>query len=363
MNTTLYPGRYFQGYDALSILGDEISRFGKKGFVVCGPYVFENHLPSFREKLGNAIDFTVEKSHWECSDEAIGHLSRIAQNAKCDIIVGIGGGKTLDKAKAVAHTLKTRVVVVPTIASTNAPCSALAIINTPTGRFKDYLTLSKNPDVVILDTKFIVNAPVRSLVAGMGNALSTWFEAESSHRKYSTYTTDRGIPTTAYSSALLCYESLLKYGVLAKIACEVHAVTPALEQIVEANTLLSGLGLERARLAAAHSIYNGLTVLEQTRSFFHGEKIAFSTLTSLFLTGKPTAVIDEVYTFCDQVGLPITLAEIGLAEASDDDLMKVAETACMAGETIHNEPIPVTPQMVFSALRAADAEGKRRKRQ
>ncbi|HMD89106.1 MAG TPA: iron-containing alcohol dehydrogenase, partial [Anaerolineaceae bacterium] len=181
--------------------------------------------------------------------------------------------------------------------------------------------------------------------------------------KYSANSTDKGTPTTAYTSALLCYESLLKYGVLAKTACEVHAVTPALEQIVEANTLLSGLGLNPARLAAAHSIYNGLTVLEQTRSFFHGEKIAFSTLASLFLTDKPTAVIDEVYTFCDQVGLPITLGEIGLAEASDDDLMKVAETACMAGETIHNEPIPVTPQMVFSALRAADGEGKRRKRQ
>jgi glycerol dehydrogenase len=361
MNTTLYPGRYFQGYDALSILGDEISRIGEKGFVICDPYVFEKLLPTFRHRMREAVDSQVEKSLGECSDEAIKHLSRIAQNTRCDVLVGIGGGRTLDTAKAVAHNLKTGVVIVPTIASSDAPCSSLAVINTPQGHFKRYLTLPKNPDVVLLDTKFVVNAPVRFLVAGMGNALSTWFETESSHCKYSIDSTENGTSRIAYTSALLCYESLLKYGVLAKMACEVHAVTPALEQIVEANTLLSGLGLQRIRLAAAHSIYNGLTALEQTCSFFHGEKIAFGTLTSLFLTGKPAAVIDEVYTFCDQVGLPLTLADIGLAQASDDDLMKVAATACLPGETIHNEPIPVTPLMVFSALKAADAEGKRRK--
>ncbi len=361
MNSTLYPGRYFQGDGAISILGDEISRFGKKGFVICGPYVFEKHLSTFRQKIGNTVDFTVEKSIGECSDEAVENLTKLAQNARCDVIFGIGGGKTLDKAKAVAHSLETRVVIVPTIASTDAPCSALAVINTPHGSFKRYLALPKNPDLVLLDMKFIVNAPVRFLVAGMGNALSTWFEAESSHRKYAANGSANVDLTMAYTAALLCYENLLKYGVVAKTACEVHALTPALERIVETNTLLSGLGFKSARLAAAHSIYNGLTVLDQTRSFFHGEKVAFGTLTSLFLTGRPASVIDEVYTFCSQVGLPMTFADIGLAQASEDDLMKVAETACAAGETIHNEPIPVTPEMVFSALKTADAEGRRRK--
>jgi len=99
--------------------------------------------------------------------------------------------------------------------------------------------------------------------------------------------------------------------------------------------------------------------LEQTHSYFHGEKVAFGALTSLFLTDKPPELISRVYAFCREVGLPTTLTDIGLADVSDQDLMKVAEAACAAGETIHNEPTPVTPLMVFSALKAADAEGRR----
>jgi glycerol dehydrogenase len=60
--------------------------------------------------------------------------------------------------------------------------------------------------------------------------------------------------------------------------CEIHVVTPALEHIVDANTLLSGLGFESGGLAASHAIHNGLTVLEQTHSYYPGEKVAMGTL-------------------------------------------------------------------------------------
>ena len=123
--------------------------------------------------------------------------------------------------------------------------------------------------------------------------------------------------------------------------------------------MLSGLGFESGGLAAAHAIHNGLTVLKQTHKYFHGEKVAIGTLASLFLTDKPMDVIKEVFSFCETVGLPTTLGDIGLSDISDADLMKVAESACAEGETIHNEPIPVTTEMVFSALKVTDAFGRR----
>lgn len=55
-------------------------------------------------------------------------------------------------------------------------------------------------------------------------------------------------------------------------------MTPALEHIVEANILLSGLGFESGGLASCHAIHNGFTVLEQTHKYYHGEKVAFGTL-------------------------------------------------------------------------------------
>ncbi len=361
ISTTIFPGRYVQGPDTLKRLGQEISRYGEHGFLICDSFVFQNLLPEFQADLEKNIRVTIEKFAGECSDEEIERLSARAHKAGCEIIVGIGGGKTLDTAKAVAYKLKIPVATSPTIASTDAPCSAISVIYSSTGEFKRYLMLPKNPEIVIIDTKIIVQASSRFLVSGMGDALATWFEAESCKKKYAANMTGDLGSMTAYALAELCYKTLIEYGLLAKIACESHIVTPALEHVVEANTLLSGLGFESGGLAAAHAIHNGLTVLSQTHKYYHGEKVAIGTLASLILTDKPKAVINEVFTFCESVGLPTTLSEIGLMDVTDSDLIKVAEVACAKGETIHNEAVPIVPEMVFYALKAIDMIGKNRK--
>jgi glycerol dehydrogenase len=361
ISTTLFPGRYIQGRHSLQRLGTELARFGHKAFAVCTPCVFEKMLPAVQNGIRKNIEFDAEKFGGECSDEEIDRLSSLAEKQRSEIILGIGGGKTLDTAKAVAHILKLPVAVAPTIASTDAPCSALAVIYTPKGEFKRYLLLPRNPDLVLVDTEIIARAPARFLISGMGDALATWFEAESCKAKYAGNMAGDMGSLTARALAELCYKTLIEYGLPARLACEAHVVTPALEHIVEANTLLSGLGFESGGLAAAHAIHNGLTVLQQTHSSFHGEKVAVGTLASLFLTDKSTDMIQEVFSFCETVGLPTTLGEIGLSDASDADLRKVAEAACADGETMHNEPLPVTPEMVFSALKVADAFGRSRK--
>jgi glycerol dehydrogenase len=83
-------------------------------------------------------------------------------------------------------------------------------------------------------------------------------------------------------------------------------------------------------------------------------------LASLYLTARSADRIDEVFTFCQQIGLPTTLAEIGLEDPSDELLRRIAERATEEEETIHNEPVEITVQGVMDALRAADREGSRR---
>jgi len=361
ISTTVFPGRYVQGKDSRKRLGKELSRYGKRGFVICGPFVYEKVLPDFKPYMHNEVQVSIEKFGGECSDEEIERLMNLIKKGEFHFVVGLGGGKTLDTAKAVAYEAKLPVAIVPTIAATDAPCSALSVIYTPEGEFKRYLMLPRNPDLVLVDTQIVANAPVRLLVSGMGDALATWFEAESCMKKNAPNMAGDVGSMSAYALAKLCYDTVLGYGLTAKTACEAHVVTPALDHIVEANTLLSGLGFESGGLAASHAIHNGLTVLEQTHRYYHGEKVAFGTMTSLFLTDKPRETINEVYSFCESIGLPSTLADIGLAEASDEELLRVATASCSEGETIHNEPIPVTPDMVFSALKTADAEGRRRR--
>jgi glycerol dehydrogenase len=213
---------------------------------------------------------------------------------------------------------------------------------------------------VLVDTRVIAEAPVRFLVAGMGDALATWFEAESCRRAAAPNQCGGLGTLAAYQLARLCYDTILEHGAAARRACEQKTVTAALSNVVEANTLLSGLGFECGGLAAAHSIHNGLTRLAPTHCYYHGEKVAIGVLAGLFLTDQPKELIEEVYRFCESIGLPTTLADIGLAEASDQDLRTVAEAACAEGETVYHEPCPISAEAVVAALQAADRFGRSR---
>ncbi len=268
----------------------------------------------------------------------------------------------LDTARAVASELELPIVNCPTVASSDAPCSALSVVYTEDGQFDHYKFYKRNPDLVLVDTSVVAKAPARLLVAGMGDALATWFEAKTviAAKKKNQL---GGAPTlSAEALAKLCYETLLNDGVAALQAVRAHAVTPALERLIEANTYLSGLGFESGGLAIAHSVHNGLTTVAQTHNYYHGEKVAFGLLVQLVAEGVETSVIEEVLDFSCSVGLPVTLQELDIKELSDSSLQKVAQRASAPGETAHNEPFEVTPQIIADAIKAADSLGQYWKR-
>jgi glycerol dehydrogenase len=204
----------------------------------------------------------------------------------------------------------------------------------------------------------IAQGPPRLLVAGMGDALATWFEAKTCVEGHVRNMRGGASTRSALALAHLCYETLLADGAEALRAVQTQVVTPALERLVEANTLLSGLGFESSGLAAAHAVHNGLTAAPATHAYFHGEKVAYGLLVQLVLEGQPRSVVERVLQFAAEVGLPITLAEIGLEGLPRELLQQVANRTTAKGETIHNEPFEVRPDMVADAIRAADALGR-----
>ncbi len=362
ISTTLFPGRYVQGAGALSRLGKELSRLGRRQLLICSPHPLEHLLPPLLPGLEQAGTVRVERFGRECTDQEIERLLAAALDFGAQAVAALGGGKTLDASKAVAARAGVPVAVVPTIASTDAPCSSVCVIYSPEGIFQRVDVLPRNPDLVLVDTEVMAKAPARFLVAGMGDALATWFEAESCRVSRGANIAGDVGSMTAHALARLCYETIRDWGLAALTACEAGVVTPALERVAEANTLLSGLGFESGGLGAAHSVHNGLTALPGARDRLHGEKVAFGVLASLFLTDKPLALMDEVYDLCGALGLPTTLADLGLGGVEDQDLRRVAEKTCAPEECIHNEPFEISPNLVLSALKAADAEGRRRKR-
>lgn len=352
------PGKYIQGRGAIGRLGEVLEQLGSaKPLILSDPVVQE----IMGEDLDGISGTTRIEFRGECSPEEIDRVAREAKDNGADAIVGIGGGKTMDTAKAVAHPAGLPLIIVPTIASTDAPTSAVSVVYNEDGTWREYRFFERNPDAVVVDTGIVARAPVRFLVAGIGDGLSTYFEADSSSRTRKPAMAG-GAPTlAALALARLCYDTLLEHGLAARLACEQDAVTPAFEKVVEANTLLSGLGFESGGLAAAHSVHNGLTALEGTHHYWHGEKVAFGVISMLMLEDRPSEVVEEVVDFCLKIGLPVCLEDIGVGDASREELERVAEAACAEGETIHNMPVAVNPAMVLDAMLAADAFGRQRR--
>ncbi|PHM51956.1 glycerol dehydrogenase [Xenorhabdus sp. KK7.4] len=355
------PSKYIQGPDAISCIGYYTKILADHVFVIADNFVFNLIGDTVSKSLKqNEVTSHFEVFNGECSRKEIERLSAILLTNQCQAVIGIGGGKTLDTAKAVAHESKLPILVSPTLASTDAPTSALSVLYTELGEFDSYLFYPKNPDIVLVDTKIIAKSPVRLFVAGMGDALATYFEARASSTAHNPTMAGGTTSLAGLALAKLCYDTLLSEGYKAKLAVEAGVTTPAVENIVEANTYLSGIGFESAGLAAAHAIHNGFTILEECHHLYHGEKVAFGTLTQLMLENSPSEELEAVLDFCVQVGLPITLEQLGLRDSENlhQKIMQVAKVSCAEGETIHNMPFTVTPEQVYAAILAADQMGK-----
>ena len=355
----VFPGKYIQGEGVITELPALVKLLGKKGLILTSATGRDKLLPPYAGQWQQE-PLAIDLFRGECCEEELHRVAGVVRREQADVLIGMGGGKAIDTAKIAADRAGIPVIIVPTIASTDAPCSGCAIVYSAAGVFESVHYQKLNPQVVLVDTRIITEAPVRFLVAGMGDALATWFEARSCRATQSPNECGGLSTLTANHLAKLCYDTLLAYGSAAKLACENHLVTPALDHIIEANILLSGIGFESSGLAAAHSIHNGLTALEETHAFYHGEKVAIGVLAGLFLADAAPEEIEAVYAFCEKIGLPSTLAQIGLAVAGEQELDKVALKACAPVEGIHHEAGRITPERVLAALRMADRYGRAR---
>ena len=195
-------------------------------------------------------------------------------------------------------------------------------------------------------------------VSGMGDAMATFFEARSCAQSGANTCAGGQVGVAALGIARLCYDTLINEGLKAKAALDAGACTKSVEKVIEANTLLSGIGFESGGLAGAHAIHNGLTVLPECHHMQHGEKVNFGTLTQLVLENIPIEELNDILAWMTEIGLPVTFEELGITDISREHLLPVAVAACADNDTIHNLPFPVDPEKVYSAMLAADQYGK-----
>lgn len=355
LRTMISPGRYVQGPGAIHHVGHYLAQLGSSPLFVADDLVWGFVGHDIESSLQKAcLPLEREKFNDIPSAREVDRLVDVINQTGADIVVAVGGGSTIDAVKAAGFLAGIRWANCPTVASTDAPCSALSVIYTENGEFEGYRFFPRNPDLVLADSQVVANAPASFLIAGVGDALATWLEARATAQSNS-QTMAGGLPTvTGTALAKLSWDVLWDNALPAIDAVRDSHVTPAVEKVIEANTLLSGLGFESGGLAAAHAIHNGLTAVGATHGLAHGQKVNIGSLTQLVLEGAPTSEIRDFIEFTTRVGLPTTLTEVGLKPDDTESLRIIADASTAEGETIHSMPFDVTSDDVASALASID---------
>jgi glycerol dehydrogenase len=355
------PQRYIQGEGVLDRIGHYLAPLGlhSAGLLLsprCEKAEGQRIISSLQSAGSQPV---ISHFNGECSfDEIGGHVETFSAAGKLDYLIAVGGGKAVDTGKCVAFRLGIPLVVVPTLASNDAPCSAVSVIYTPSGEDEAAEFFPQNPIMVIVDTGVIANAAERYLVSGMGDAMATFYEARVCRECSHALTAAGGRPTLA-GAALgeICAHTLYADGFAAAQACANSTVNDALERIVEANTLLSGIGFESGGLAAAHAVAQGCTAVASVRdNYLHGEMVAIGTLAQLALEDK----MDEaarVADFFASVGLPTHLDQIGLRAQQAQELAAIV-AATLEFPFLPNMPFEVTGADVHAALLKAHSLGE-----
>jgi glycerol dehydrogenase len=359
MNVLGTPKKYIQGNGALDNLCGLIRDVGVKPLLVMDRIVMKLLRPRIEQSLINAdMSGTFAEFGGECCWSNIDKLIKAYQDSNCDVIVGLGGGKTMDTAKAIKLKVGLPLVLAPTIASNDSPTSRVIVIYNEEGVLTEVLTLPFNPEIVLVDTGVISMAPARFLVAGMGDGLATKFEAD---QCYASGALNFFKARPCYATMAIadsCYQLIRKYGRLAKMAAEKGLVTEALERVVEANILLSGLGFESGGVAAAHALNHGFTMIEEMHSSMHGENVAFGLMVQFILENRSEEFLVEMLRFYKDIGLPCTLEQLGLKKATKEKIQTIAKRACREGSYIYNLTVDVDERKVIDALFMADNIGR-----
>ncbi len=357
------PHKYVQGRGVMAEIGSYLKLLGNKPILlwddVVKGLVGQTVLASVAGAGLTPVDvrFGGEATHEEAA-----RVAALAREHGADSIVGLGGGKSIDIAKAVSVDARLRLMTVPTIAATDAPTSAASVWYDANSNFMGFECWPFNPDVVLVDTQVIASGPPRAFAAGMGDALATWVEAEASYKTRATNIAGGVATRAAMAIARLGYEMLLEYGLEALRAVRQGVVTPAVEKIVEANVLHSGLGFESGGLATAHMIANPLSNFPECKGLMHGEKVGFGIITQLCL--DEDTEVDEMNRIVDfeiAIGLPVTFADLNLEGVTRDRLQMIGDACAGEGSLCHNHCFRVTADDAIDAMIAADALGRERK--
>lgn len=349
------PARYIQGFDIIKGLYKFCSQYGSKAFVLITHSCMNLKSQIADSFILNNMDCEIEECKCEGLKSEIDYYSELCTG---DFIIGIGGGKIIGLTKAVAHCVDIPCIIIPSTLSTDAPVTSRSVIYKTDG--SSYaLKYNKSPDMVIVDTSLIMKSPIRFFVAGIGDAITTKFEAEANQRHGRKNLIKDGFISTYAGVGIsnLCYEMLLKEGENAVDDIRHNRFSDAIDRVVEAVILMSGLGSENCGCGIAHSIGEGISLVPVYNKSLHGEQVAFGLICQFYAENRTIEEIDGLIRFYLSVGLPVSLCDLDI-HLDMESFQLIAKTAI--GRACWQEAldIPIIEiERVIDIIKMADETG------
>jgi glycerol dehydrogenase len=349
--------QYIQREGLLGEAGNYLKPFGRRPMVLGDELVFSIIRPVLEDRLKSAgLSSSFVLFGEECSLSEIARLVGIVRKESMDFIVGTGGGKAIDTSRIVAEQLKLPLITIPTSAATCSAASAAAVVYEK--GIRQATVSGKGAELALVDSTILSQAPIRLLASGMGDALAKWYEGKPC---YDRMKEPDSATQGALSLSIQTKESILSLGLQAKKDVEAKRNSYAVEKIVEANILLTaiigGLGGAKFRVAVAHALCYGLTVLPRVHQNLHGEMVSFGIIVQLCLE-KNEKELKVLLPFFSQLGLPITLKALGLTNVEDPLFWEGLKRTCVKGSSVHNLPFPVDEQKLYHAMLEADERAR-----
>lgn len=344
------PHRYVQGPNALDELGNVAATFGPAPVVVADAFILE--------KMGARIEAILKKAGLspvirafgsEITYAAIDALQLSLDGTVPDVAIGIGGGKSLDAAKALALKLGINVITVPTIASNDSPTSASIAMYDEQHVMVSVDRLKRSPEAVIVDTMLIAAAPVVFLKAGIGDAISKKFEADGCLAGTGKTPFGTRPLLTGIVIADACYRTLRENAAAALRSIAEGTVDDAVEATIEAVILMSGLGFENGGLSLSHSLTRGLVKARGAKNAIHGQHVAWGVLVQLAAEGRADVEICDLIGFHREIGLACRLADLGMPDPTDQEIAEIARWT-MTAPHLANLAQPVDAQSIAAAI-------------
>ncbi|WP_144559595.1 iron-containing alcohol dehydrogenase family protein [Shouchella miscanthi] len=352
------PQEYVFAEGVLSELEERlVARKYKRVLVVHG-HASWKAIAAFWPEL-KEVEATYEPYAGLCSVAEMRRLAEMALDGNYDALIGVGGGTLMDAVKGTAHLLSQPYVLIPTLASNCAPWTPISVIYNEEGVYTHFDVYEQNASLLLVDPHVLLTTPKAFFLAGIGDTLAKWYEADVQLRAI---TDRRAALDISYYAAQLCQSVLLEKSEESIKSLADKEVSSAYCKVVEAIIMLGGMvggfGDKYGRIAGAHSIHNGLTALRETHDVLHGDKVAYGILVQLALEENWNE-IERLIPFYHKVELPTSLVNLGI-DVGSADLNEVCEKATIQEESIHVMPGVISAVDVRKAIDQIEEWNKNR---